>query len=60
MLRSIYFAIFEFNLNYYSFVWDQNYNALIVLSFYIKKHLELQTLNLEILIPVLYLEKCLS
>ena len=28
MLRSIYFASFESNLNYYSLVWDQNYNAI--------------------------------
>ena len=25
ILRSIYFAIFEFNLNYSSLVWAQNY-----------------------------------
>ena len=28
MLGSIYFAIFESNLNYYSLVWTQNYNAI--------------------------------
>ena len=28
ILRSIYFAIFESNLNYCSLVWDQNYNAI--------------------------------
>ena len=28
ILRSIYFAIFEFNLNYCSIVWAQNYNII--------------------------------
>ena len=28
ILRSTYFAIFESNLNYCSFVWGQNYNAI--------------------------------
>ena len=28
ILRYIYFAIFESNLNYCSPVWDQNYNAI--------------------------------
>ena len=28
MLRSIYFAIFESNLNYSSLVWAQNYNTI--------------------------------
>ena len=28
ILRSINFAIFESNLNYYSPVWAQNYNAI--------------------------------
>ena len=59
ILRFIYFAIFESHLNYCPLVWAQNYNA-IVLSFYRKNHLQLQTVNLEIFIPVLYLEKLLS
>ena len=41
ILRFIYVAIFESNQNYCSLVWAQNYNALIALSFYRKKHLEL-------------------
>ena len=52
ILRSIYFAIFESNLNYWFLVWAQNYNN-IVLSFNRKKHLELQNFNLIILITVL-------
>ena len=61
ILRSTYFAIFESNLNYCSFVWGQHYNAIIAVSFYRKRHLELRTYNLKILIPVLYLEKlCLK
>ena len=31
ILRPIYFAIFESNLNYCSLVWDQNYNAINLL-----------------------------
>ena len=28
ILRSTYFAVFESNLNYWSLVWAQNYNAI--------------------------------
>ena len=41
ILRSIFLAIFEFNLNYCSLVWAQNYNAINRLVLYRKKHLEL-------------------
>ena len=41
ILRSIYFAIFESNLNYCCLVWAQNYNTINSLVFYKKKHLEL-------------------
>ena len=41
ILRSIYFAIFESNLNYCCLVWAQNYNTINCLVFYKKKHLEL-------------------
>ena len=61
MLRSIDFAIFESNLNYSSLVYGLKIiMPLIVLSFYRKKPLELCTINLEILIPVFYLENLLS
>ena len=60
ILRSIYFAIFESNLNFAHLSGLKILMPLIVLSFYRKKHLELLTINLEILIPVLYLEKLLS
>ena len=61
ILTSIYFPIFESNLNYCSLVWAQNYNVInrLVIS-QKKKHLELLTFNLEIFIPVLNLEKPLS
>lgn len=37
--RSIYFAIFESNLNYCSFVWAKNYNAINYLAILAKKAL---------------------
>ena len=57
---SIYFAIFEPNLNYCSLVWDQNYNAINPLVILLEKALRFMNFSLEILIPVLYLEKLLS
>ena len=41
VLRSIYFAIFESSLNYYSLFGLKIITPLIVLSFYRKKQLEL-------------------
>ena len=41
ILRSIYFAIFEFNLNCYSLVWAQNYNAINCLVILQKKALRI-------------------
>ena len=41
ILRSLYIAIFESNLNHFSLVWDQNYNSITRLVIYRKKHLEL-------------------
>ena len=40
-LRSIYFAIFESNLNYCSLVWAQNYNAINRLVILQKKALRI-------------------
>ena len=41
ILRSIYFAIFESNLNYCSLVWAQNYNAINRLVILQKKALRI-------------------
>ena len=41
MLGSIYFAIIESNLNYYSLVWAQNYNAINDLVILQKKDLRI-------------------
>ena len=41
ILRSIYFAIFESNLNYCSLVWAQNYNAINRLVILQKKTLRI-------------------
>ena len=41
ILKSIYFAIFQSNLNYCSLIWAQNYNAIDCLVILQKKHLEL-------------------
>ena len=41
IVKSIYFAIFEFNLNYCSLVWAQNYNAINRLVILQKKALRI-------------------
>ena len=41
ILRSIYFAISESNLNYCSLVWAQNYNAINCLAILQKKALKI-------------------
>ena len=41
LLRSIYFAIFESNLNYCSLVWAQNYDAINCLVILQKKALRI-------------------
>ena len=45
ILRSIYFAVFESNLNYCSLVWAQNYNA--INRFVILQKKSLRIMNLQ-------------
>ena len=45
ILRSIYFAIFESNLNYCFLVWAQNYNSIVRLVILQKK--ELRIINFQ-------------
>ena len=59
ILRTIYFAIFESNLNCCSLAWSQNCNAINCLVVLQKKLLELLTFRHVTLTLVLYSKKVL-
>ena len=54
LLRSIYFAVFEFYLSYSCLFWDENLSLLNEIYFYKKLLLQLLFFKQEISIPVPY------